>query len=249
MTDTSLVIPDVVKTELDTQQAGPDTVQAILAAFFAGKSPLTLKAYARDIQDYARFLGVDTPEDIILDLLSHGRGHANSQALAYQEYLRTCGLQPATINRRLAALRALVDAGETVGAINWTLKVKSVKAQSYKDTRGPGLPALRKLLDSIDGNRPQDMRDRAMIRLLFDLALRRKELCGLLLSDLEMDASPPKLWILGKGRSEKEALTIPPSSLGPLATWLHIRGETDGPLFYSFSRRNGKTVAPIHPDS
>ncbi len=88
-----------------------------------------------------------------------------------------------------------------------------------------------------------------MIRLLFDLALRRKELCGLLLADLEIDACPPKLWILGKGRYEKEALTIPPSSLGPLTAWLHIRGDIDGPLFHSFSRRNGTTVAPIHPDS
>jgi len=246
---TTVLVPDVSETALATQQTHPDTVQAILAAFFAGKSALTLKAYAWDIQDYARFIGVDTPEDVIIDLLSHGRGQANSHALAYQEYLKTLGLQPATMNRRLAALRALVDAGETVGAINWTLKVKSVKAQSYKDTRGPGLPALRKLLDSIDDTRPQDVRDRAMIRLLFDLALRRKELCGLLLSDLERDADPPKLWILGKGRTEKEAVTLPPSSLGPVTAWLTIRGDMDGPLFYSFSRRNGKTLAPIHPDS
>ena len=94
MPDAALVIPEIVETELAPQPTHPDTVQAILAAFFAGKSPLTLKAYASDIQDYGRFLGVDTPEEVILDLLSHGRGHANSQALAYQEYLRTCGLQP-----------------------------------------------------------------------------------------------------------------------------------------------------------
>ena len=243
------LLAETPETSLSTTEAQADLIQEIMREFLSGKSALTLKAYARDVEDFARFIGVDTPEQVIVDLLSNGRRHANTQARDYREYLQTIGLQPATINRRLAALASLVDAGETQGAINWTLKVSRLKAKAYKDTRGPGLPALRKLLDSIDGTRPRHIRDRAMIRLLFDLALRRKELCGLLLADLEMEATPPKLWILGKGRTEKEALTIPPTSLGPLTAWLHIRGDELGPLFPSFSRRNSIVLSPIHPDS
>jgi ribonuclease I len=55
-------------------------------------------------------------------------------------------LQAATINRRLAALRSLVKLATTLGLVSWTLAVENLKAQAYRDTRGPSLDAYKALL-------------------------------------------------------------------------------------------------------
>ena len=42
--------------------------------------------------------------------------------------------------------------------------------------------------------------------------------------------------VLGKGRTQKESLTLPPETKTALEAWLVIRGDAAGPLFYSFDR-------------
>ena len=54
-------------------------------------------------------------------------------------------------------------------------------------------------------------RDTATIRLMFDLGLRRGEVVGLDLEDV--DHSGRRLWVLGKGRAQKEARTLPVPTL------------------------------------
>jgi integrase/recombinase XerC len=59
--------------------------------------------------------------------------------------------------------------------------VPGVRSEVLKDMRGPGVPAVRRLLKAAAGkeNEPKAARDVAILRLLFDLALRRAELVGL----------------------------------------------------------------------
>ena len=72
-------------------------------------------------------------------------------------------------------------------------------------------------------------RDVAILRLLHDLGLRRGELVAL---DAEhVDLANRKLPILGKGRSERETLTVPQPTSEALAAWLAERGPDAGPLF------------------
>ncbi len=81
-----------------------------------------------------------------------------------------------TINPRLTALRSLVKLGRTLGVVSWTIEVQSVKADPYRDTRGPGRAGFRDMLDSLAKRKDRkSMRDRALLRCLFDLGLRRAE--------------------------------------------------------------------------
>ena len=57
--------------------------------------------------------------------------------------------------------------------------IKSVKAQTYKDTRGISIDQFQLLIDRIDRSTVMGKRDYAMLRLLWDNALRRAEVCGL----------------------------------------------------------------------
>src|SRR3954453_14446022 len=86
----------------------------LAAAFFAGRSPHTLRAYRRDLEDFARFAGGASAEAAGRLLLAGGQGPANEGALRYRASLLECGLAPATVNRRLAALRSLVKLARTL---------------------------------------------------------------------------------------------------------------------------------------
>jgi len=217
------------------------TGDALLAAFLAGRSPLTLRAYRRDLEDFRRVMGVPTVAHAAALLLAHGHGAANGLALAYRADLIGRGLAAATINRRLAALRSLVKIARTLGLVPWALEVTNVRSQGYRDTRGPGDAGYRQLLAVLDRRRgPAAQRDRAAVRLLFDLALRRGEVVSLDVAHLDLAAGisgqPAVVHVLGKGQTERVPLTLPEPTRAALAAWLAVRGAAPGPLFVNFDR-------------
>jgi len=208
---------------------------ALLSAFFAGRGPLTLHAYRRDLEDFRRFAGVPTAAHAAALLLAHGHGAANGLALGYLAHLTDRGLAAATINRRLAALRSLVKIARTLGFVAWALEVSNVKSQGYRDTRGPGDKGYRALLAVLDRRHgPAGRRDRAAIRLLFDLALRRAEVVSLDVAHVDLPKSV--VWVRGKGQTERVPLTLPAPTHAALAAWLAVRGTAPGPLFTNFDR-------------
>ncbi len=202
----------------------------LVAAFLASRSAATLRAYSFDIRDFARWSGCLTPGDAAAGLLGAGAGPANAAALAYRTHLTGRGLAPATVGRRLAALRSLVKLARTFGQVTWTLEISGPKLTAYRDTRGPGRDGVRKLLDRVAGDGPAHCRDRAIVRLLYDLGLRRKEVCGLDVADVGTDAGT--VAILGKGRTEQETLTCPPPTAAAVRAWLDTGiPVAGGPLF------------------
>ncbi len=94
----------------------------LLAAFLSGRSDCTRRAYSQDLDDFRRFLGVGKVSGAAHLLLARGHGDANALALAWKANLQERRLQAATINRRLAALRSLVQLARTLGVVpgRWT---------------------------------------------------------------------------------------------------------------------------------
>lgn len=206
-----------------------DKSAALYNAFLSGKSERTLEAYRRDLVDFMLFIDAGTPPNAARLLLGQGHGEANSLALSYKAALLERGLSPATINRRLAALRSLVKMARTMGLVPWTLEVDNVKAKAYRDTRGPGALGVHALLDQAAGSSPKAIRDRALVRLLYDLGLRRGEVVSLDVEDVDLERCT--VAVIGKGRREKELLSLPEPTCKALALWLEARGAAPGPLF------------------
>lgn len=208
----------------------------LVNAWLEGRSPTTIRAYRSDLLHFARFVGVETVDDAARTLLSGGRGAANLLGLRYRNAQRSEGLSPATINRRLAALRSLVKVGRMLDLIEWSLDVPSLKAESYRDTKGPGAGGFSALLLVAQGqrNRFKAARDTAIAWLLFSPALRRAEVCELDLTDVDLAGS--RVSIMGKGRTERESVTIPADAVEALAAWIELRGDDPGPLFVNASR-------------
>lgn len=226
-------------------------VEELVVAFLAGRTPNTLAAYRRDLDDFAAFMGATSAAEASRVLLEHGHGAANLLALRYRSHLSERRLAPATINRRLAALRSLVALGRTLGLVGWTLEVAGMKSEAYRDTRGPGEDGFRTLLVQLERRTDaKGRRDRALVHLLYDLALRRGEAVALDLADVDLAAG--RVAVRGKGRTEKSAQTLPPQTVAALAAWIAVRGIAPGPLFLNADRAGkgggrltGRSVARV----
>ena len=87
---------------------------------------------------------------------------------------------------------------------------------------------------SLRSKTPKGVRDYAILRLLFDLALRASELCNLRIKDLDLKRCSIK--VQGKGSREAQILTLSSSTIKALSPWLRIKGNADGPLFTQINR-------------
>jgi integrase/recombinase XerC len=90
---------------------------------------------------------------------------------------------------------------------------------------------------------PKCLRDLCILRLLYDLGLRRAEVVSIDVEDIDLEHS--ELWVKGKGRSAKERFGLPGPTLKALTGWLDSRGCTPGPLFTNFDRASkGGRLSP-----
>lgn len=231
-----------------------DPRAALVGAFLAGRNARTMAAYGRDLADFRAFLaGAGRPtadlDDAARVLLAAGQGGANALALAYRASLLDRRLAPATVNRRLAALRSLVTLARTLGVVPWALDVAGVTAERYRDTRGPGRAGVAQLVAQLAA-RPdaKGRRDLAAVRLLYDLALRRAEVLALDVADVDLAAGT--VAVVGKGRTERARLTLPAPTRAALAAWLAVRGAAPGPLFLTLDpARKGRAEQGRAPGS
>jgi integrase/recombinase XerC len=230
----------MVTNALSTTTTSTPTLHALLPdlvrSWLAGKSPRTVAAYQSDLAHFASFVGAATPAEALHHLLGRGPVEGSMVARRWAGAMVEAGLSPASINRRMAAIRSLSALARIV--TGWALEVPSIRSTPYRDTRGPGPEVVRSLLAF--ANRQPDprkaARDAALVHLLHDLALRRAEVVALDLDDL--DPSTSTLKVSGKGRrGEKEVVTVPPPTLRALSRWIGHRGTAAGPLLLNLDRR------------
>ncbi len=202
----------------------------LLTSFLSGKSPQTMKAYQRDIEDFHQFTGLPDAIDALNKLIGSDLGRANGLALRYKVDLINRNLTPSTINRRLSALRSVVKLARTLGYIHWELEVQGLKSKAYRDTRGPGQGGFRAVITAARNQQPKKAaRDVAILFLCRYMGLRRGEVASLNYEDIDFDRSV--LYLIGKGRLEEEPLTIPRRTLEAICKWLAYRGNHEGALF------------------
>ena len=149
-----------------------------------------------------------------------------------------------TIGRRLSALRSLVKLARQLGRITWTLDVEAPRTVPYRDTTGPGGlgqdPCHGR--ERADGTRrtAEAKRNLALLRLLHDLALRRGEAIAMDLADVELDfGDVGRIGIIGKGKTEREWLTLNDRTRDALRDWIVRRGPEPGPLFVRLDNAAG----------
>jgi integrase/recombinase XerC len=227
--------------------SGPnDRRRELYAAWLAGRKPTTLRAYRSDIEDFARWSGFADPAEACHWLFGLPGPDANLTALRYRADLTERGLATATISRRLSALKSLGQLARVVGACAWTLEVEAPRAERYRDTAGPGAVGYSRMRQTaLADDSLRGFRDRTILVLAHDLGLRRAEIASLDLDHVEIDATVEHgitlrralaVWVLGKGRSDRERLSLPLPTGKALLDWINRRGNEPGALFHRLDK-------------
>lgn len=206
-----------------------DTDPNVLAVMLGDlRSVNTRRAYQRDIEHFFEVMtGIKPTNDSVLEFLHLPCATSVRVVLKYKGILLSKGLSEATVNRRLAAIRALVAMGRKLGVCDYTLEdVKGETVRKYRDTTGIAPFDYVKVLALCDLSTPQGKRDYALLKLLWDNALRRNEVSLLNIGDF--DAQSRQLRILGKGRgTQTEVVRVSEATASAIIEWI---GELDAPL-------------------
>ncbi len=241
VTETPIIVTMPVSSNLVTKpkssalaaSAEQDILQELLAD---KKSPNTRRAYAKDLRDFFNTVAnADPAPSLIGEFLTLDRFSAVSLVLKYKSVLVGKELAEATINRRLAAVKSLVNYARRIGKCDYSLEdVKGEKIQAYRDTSGISADAFKSLLAVPNRNTLKGKRDYAILLLLWGNALRRGEVTKANISDLDREAGTLKVKGKGKG-NQAEIVSLGRQALAAVKDWLKARGETEGnqPLFSS----------------
>src|SRR5215218_9897191 len=164
--------------------------EAFLAVSAARLAPRTVEAYRRDLAALTAFLG-------------HTPSHAMREELErYVADLRARGLAATTIARRMAAVRSffrhqvLIGAREDNPAADVGLPRR---ARRLPRTLSPG--EAERLVEAASGTSPRDLRDRALVELLYGAGLRVSEAVGLERGGVDLDERLVRS--IGKGGKER----------------------------------------------
>jgi integrase/recombinase XerC len=206
----------------------------------AGKN--TARAYSGDLRALAAYLGKPDEQAAVLAVLTTQPHEGNAMAEGFSQWLRACGLAPATVWRRVMSLRSLVRRARKMGLLYWSVDVTPVhRPRPLRDTRGPGAGGWAKMLNAASGRRDaKGIRDLAILRTMHDLALRAAEVLSLDLCHL--DLAQRRLHVLGKGEAERLWLSLPLLTVDVVAAWIAARGSEEGPLFTSDWAGAGSTA-------
>ena len=167
----------------------PD-VEAFLAILAARRAPLTVEAYRRDLQAVAA-------------RLTHPLGTATRDEL--QRYVtgeRDAGRAPASIARRVAALRSFYQHAVLLGE-----RVDNPAAELDLPRRGRRLPRtlsaaeMERLIEAAAGTTPRALRDSALVELLYGAGLRVGEAVSLERGSVRLDERLVRC--AGKGGKER----------------------------------------------
>lgn len=170
------------------------TAETILRAWFEGKADHTIRSYRHDLEDFAlyfsRALGMSPPMDVTTALgrlFRQSSPSAHEIVLGFRHYLGSAHLAASSINRHIATLRSVTKLGRMLGMMTWHIEVSGVKPEKRRETAGPTVADVRRMLDATRGDTEAETRAYAIIVTFYCLGLRVSELCGLTLQETDLD--------------------------------------------------------------
>jgi integrase/recombinase XerC len=236
-----------------------DRIEQFLEHLKLGRnaSPLTVRCYRTDLREFESFLRTG--------LRGYGRGGAYAEApaqgrvpkltavdtlmvRAYLAFLHERGVSRATVARKLAAVRSFYRELERQGAV--TVNPAALVATPKQEKRLPRPMSehdVTALLEAAFGAGPLDLRDRALLEMLYATGCRVSEIVGADLGDLELprgvrramargSAAPGggaaaaggendgMLRVMGKGRKER-LVPVGSKAVEALAAYLGARAS------------------------
>lgn len=224
------------------------------------RSPETIKAYRISLTCFYTYVTVEKQ----LKVMSFCFTDCTYEfVLSYSQYLQqTRQLSGSTVNQRLAALKAYLRyvSDGNIELMQVYMAIQKVPLLRLARFQRPILEKdiLKCLLEkppaTMTGNR-----DRMIMILLFDCAIRVAELLSITLGDISLDISVPSITIHGKGKKERciSMNSKTTTHLREYIRYFHKVGTSkDMPLFYTvihgvtnrMSERNVERIVKKYAD-
>ena len=208
-----------------------------------GLSQNTRDAYLRDVQKFFEYLSDENKNyyEVKLEDLHH-----------FSATLYDLGIHPRSVSRILSGIRSFYS---------FALTEQHVEADPTELLDYPKIPKhlpdvltveeIDRIKEIIEKNKPEGIRDRACIEMLYSCGLRVSELCALHLSDLFIDESFIRV---NHAKGNKQRL-VPLSSTAQeeLENWFEIRngitpkeGEEDYVFLSNHRRQHLSRITVFH---
>jgi integrase/recombinase XerD len=225
------------------------------------KNKKTRRAYEADVAEFMAFAGLRAPVELRTVTRAHviaWRKHLESRekrSKGRRPGAKVQGLEDSSIRRKLAALSALFDYLCERNAVAGN-PVDGVERPTANGNEG-STPALgdaqaRKLLDAPPEDTLKGVRDRAILATLLYHGLRREELCGLRVRDIQSRQGVMHFRVKGK-RDKIRFVPIHATAQRLIAEYLALAGHGEdiaGPLFRPVTNnRTGELDRPLDPAS
>ncbi len=188
------------------------------------KTPNTVDAYRRDAEEFRWFIEDKPLSRVVLNDL-----------MFYSDALKQQGRAPATVNRKLSAVKSLLSYGVMIGylSINAGAPLKLPKLDNSLAERILSESQVLRLIGAADPGR-----DRILLRFLYESGCRVSELVGLIWKNLQPRDDAGQVRILGKGNKTRVVLLTP--QLWADLMFLRASDSLDTPVFKS--QRSGRKL-------
>jgi integrase/recombinase XerD len=165
-------------------------VEGFLALLASTRAPRTVDAYRRDLARIAQWLGRPI-------------GTVTTEELErYLAELRAAGLAATTIARRVAALRSFFRHQQLLGSCTDSPAAElDLPRRRRKLPRTLSPAEAERLVEAANGVAPRDLRDRALVELLYGAGLRVSEAVGLDKASVDLEGRLVRA--VGKGSKER----------------------------------------------
>ncbi|MBV9292646.1 MAG: tyrosine-type recombinase/integrase [Frankiales bacterium] len=229
-----LIAPDAIISG-DLTVHGMDDETKVMLGFLARHYGRTLENYELDLRLFKQW----ATSNGLLNILTAERWQLE---LYVRHMVTERHLAPATVSRRFGTIRQLYRFAHDDGVIarNPAAGVRMPKVDHEQQ--------YRTWFTSVDmaivlrfADRPLD---RAVLQIMFDLALRVGELCSLDVESIRQTNAGPRVSFIGKG-GRLASMLVPPSSV--VAIDRYLAGRETGPLFLNawgnrLSRKNVQAI-------
>lgn len=240
-----VVEPEIVEPETAPAVPGPaapaSAVDAegqqrdlLTAALRSLKSPNTRKAYRGHWTRFAEYHG-ERPGPFVFKFLALAKADAMDMVNDFADHLEDEDKAASTIAAHLNAIISMVHRWHLAEVSPWTLRglIKIPQPSSYTDVTGIPPEGVEAMLASVRHlGTAQAYRDLAVLCLLHDSALRRREVVSLDLLHWRPEKRVVFVWGKGQARGVRVPQPVSKRCAAALAAWIEHRGEAPGALFY-----------------
>lgn len=198
-------------------------------------SPHTLTSYRKDLEDFSAFVAnTEGHEDL--------RKISRKVVRNFMAELSQNNISKRSINRKLSSLRSFYLFLLKIGEIEISPLENIQSLKFYAEKQLPfSQEEMQDLQQVVEEEKARTLLERLMIETLYQTGIRKAELCGLKLSDV--DFSKSELRITGKGNKVR-VVPISAALRDQMQLYLDVRQPQNGYEEFFFVNSKGKNLNP-----